>query len=145
MGRLAVGFALSVLALSTPSLADDRTPDRTSATLPAKPTPLKGGGRSRALSSASVASPAMSAEQRNAVVAHRRPRAHAKLPAKGGTAPPASPAMASKGPTPAGPFARHDIPRMQHATTPEMDMGEVEMEEKGHIGAVPAVQPARRR
>lgn len=39
---------------------------------------------------------------------------------------------------PTAPVARHDAPGMTQATTPEMDMGEVEMEQQGHVGTVPA-------
>ncbi|MEW6597003.1 MAG: copper resistance system multicopper oxidase [Pseudomonadota bacterium] len=41
-------------------------------------------------------------------------------------------------PPPVEPSARHDVRGLEHANPPEMDMGEVEMDEKGHVGRVPA-------
>lgn len=147
MSRLAVGFALSVLALSTPTWAwsDSGTPDRTSANPTAKVAPVQGVTRSRAVPSRSRAPAATSADRQRPAVAHGRRRPPAKAPARSDAAFQANAAADRKRGRPAAPLARHDIPGMQHATTPEMDMGEVEMEEKGHVGSVPAVQrPGRR-
>lgn len=46
---------------------------------------------------------------------------------------------------PLEPLARHDVPGMVHANPPEMDMSEVEMEEKGHVGALPPDLPLKDR